>query len=77
MCGTLGEQVGWHYGFTAAGIGMTIALIVYICAIPALPPDELQRARADGAGAGQNKAASPAVLAERTKTQNEYNRVKP
>jgi POT family proton-dependent oligopeptide transporter len=48
VCGTLGEQVGWHYGFTAAGIGMTIALVVYICAIPTLPPDELQRARADG-----------------------------
>ncbi|MGE0034483.1 MAG: peptide MFS transporter [Xanthobacteraceae bacterium] len=48
VCGTLGEQVGWHYGFTAAGIGMTIALVVYICAIPVLPPDELQRARADG-----------------------------
>src|SRR6476661_5702089 len=25
VCGTLGEQLGWHYGFTAAGIGMTIA----------------------------------------------------
>lgn len=36
-----------------------------------------QRARADGAGAGQNKAAPQPVLAERTKTQNEYNRVKP
>jgi len=48
VCGTLGERIGWHYGFAAAGIGMTIALIVYIFAIPVLPPDELQRARADG-----------------------------
>jgi POT family proton-dependent oligopeptide transporter len=48
VCGTLGEQVGWHYGFGAAGVGMTIALVVYICAIPTLPPDELQRARDDG-----------------------------
>src|SRR5215217_6641025 len=45
VCGTLGEQVGWHYGFAAAGIGMTIALIIYIYAIPTLPPDELQRSR--------------------------------
>src|SRR4029453_17663878 len=22
ICGTLGEEVGWHYGFTAAGVGM-------------------------------------------------------
>ena len=24
VCGTLGEDVGWHYGFAAAGVGMTI-----------------------------------------------------
>src|SRR5262245_27282160 len=29
VCGTLGEEVGWHYGFTAAGIGMTTALVIY------------------------------------------------
>jgi POT family proton-dependent oligopeptide transporter len=44
----LGEQFGWHYGFAAAGIGMVIAIIVYVSAIPSLPPDELQRAHAEG-----------------------------
>jgi proton-dependent oligopeptide transporter, POT family len=39
VCGTLGETVGWHYGFAAAGIGMTIGLIVYLAAAPTLPPD--------------------------------------
>jgi POT family proton-dependent oligopeptide transporter len=48
VCGTLGEEVGWHYGFTAAGIGMTLALVIYLFARPSLPPDELQRARASG-----------------------------
>jgi POT family proton-dependent oligopeptide transporter len=24
ICGTLGEKVGWHYGFAAAGVGMCI-----------------------------------------------------
>ncbi len=48
VCGTLGEEVGWHYGFTAAGVGMTIALVVYLYAIPTLPPDELHRARTEG-----------------------------
>ena len=33
VCGTLGEEIGWHYGFTAAGVGMTIALVVYIFAM--------------------------------------------
>ena len=28
--GTLGEKLGWHYGFTAAGVGMTIALAIYV-----------------------------------------------
>ncbi len=29
VCGTLGELYGWHWGFTAAGIGMGIGLIIY------------------------------------------------
>jgi POT family proton-dependent oligopeptide transporter len=29
IAGTLGEEVGWHYGFGAAGVGMLIALAVY------------------------------------------------
>ncbi len=30
VCGTLGEQYNWHYGFGAAGVGMTIGLIQYV-----------------------------------------------
>jgi POT family proton-dependent oligopeptide transporter len=50
ICGTLGETVGWHYGFGAAGIGMTIGLAIYLYALGtyALPPDELHRAKARG-----------------------------
>lgn len=29
VCGTLGEKVGWHWGFGAAGVGMVIGLIQY------------------------------------------------
>src|SRR3984893_18078615 len=39
VCGTLGEELGWHYGFTAAGIGMTLGLIIYLAATPNLPKD--------------------------------------
>jgi POT family proton-dependent oligopeptide transporter len=46
ICGTLGEKVGWHYGFAAAGVGMCIGLSIYLYALPLLPPDELQKARA-------------------------------
>jgi len=30
VCGTLGQKYGWHYGFTAAGVGMVIGLVVYL-----------------------------------------------
>jgi POT family proton-dependent oligopeptide transporter len=29
VCGTLGEKVGWHYGFGAAGVGMLVGLWVF------------------------------------------------
>lgn len=41
ICGTLGEELGWHYGFAAAGVGMLIALGCYLYAQPLLPPDNL------------------------------------
>jgi len=30
VCGTLGQRVGWHYGFGAAGVGMVLGLCVYL-----------------------------------------------
>lgn len=29
VCGTLGQKVGWHWGFGAAGVGMVAGLILY------------------------------------------------
>jgi len=46
VCGTLGEEAGWHYGFAAAGVGMLIGLAIYLYALPFLPPDELPAADA-------------------------------
>jgi POT family proton-dependent oligopeptide transporter len=43
VCGTLGEELGWHYGFAAAGVGMTVGLVIYLLAGPALPPDAFTR----------------------------------
>ena len=41
VTGLLGEKYGFHWGFGAAGIGMTIALVTYIYALASrtLPPD--------------------------------------
>ena len=30
VCGALAVNYGWHYGFAAAGVGMTIGMIVYV-----------------------------------------------
>ena len=30
ICGTLGETLGWHYGFASAGIGLAIGLVTFI-----------------------------------------------
>jgi proton-dependent oligopeptide transporter, POT family len=44
VCGTLGERVGWHYGFAAAGVGMLIGLCIYLYALPMLPQDDMHKA---------------------------------
>jgi POT family proton-dependent oligopeptide transporter len=43
VCGTLGEEMGWHYGFAAAGVGMTLGLAIYLLGTPYLPEDALAR----------------------------------
>ena len=30
VCGYLGQRVGWHYGFVAAGVGMVFGLLIYL-----------------------------------------------
>ena len=45
VCGTLGEKVGFHWGFGAAGVGMLIGLVTYLAGRRWLPP-EPGRARA-------------------------------
>ncbi|MEN0057391.1 MAG: peptide MFS transporter [Bdellovibrio sp.] len=29
VCGTLGQKVGWHWGFGAAGVGMLVSMAIY------------------------------------------------
>ncbi|MGE3109417.1 MAG: peptide MFS transporter [Phycisphaerales bacterium] len=36
VCGTLGEKVGWHYGFASAAVGMILGLVAYIIGKPVL-----------------------------------------
>src|SRR5262249_7220725 len=53
VCGTPCEEVGWHWGFGVAGVGMIIALITYLVGLHrrSLRPHELNRPKAvDAAG---------------------------
>ena len=43
VCGTLGELYGWHYGFSAAGIGMITGLSIYLFGQSWLAPDNLAK----------------------------------
>ncbi len=49
ICGTLGERVGWHWGFAAAGIGMAFGLAFYL-SFRRLLPAEAAPLRRDPAG---------------------------
>ncbi len=39
ICGTLGQTVGWDWGFGAAGVGMVIGLATYLIGRPSMPPE--------------------------------------
>lgn len=45
VVGTLGETVGWHWGFGAAGIGMLIGLAIYVAGQKYLPKEHFDVAR--------------------------------
>jgi POT family proton-dependent oligopeptide transporter len=40
VCGTLGQKVGWHWGFGAAGVGMLLGLFVYWLGSDLIPRGE-------------------------------------
>src|SRR6185437_12244633 len=41
ISGTLGQKVGWHYGFGCAGVVMVIGLVIYLYGRRYLPAEEL------------------------------------
>lgn len=64
VAGTLGERVGWHYGFGVAGVGMVIGLGIYLAGRKHLPPDPiLQRgAKVEKPKLGTQERVTSAVL---------------
>jgi POT family proton-dependent oligopeptide transporter len=41
ISGTLGQDVGWHYGFGCAGVVMVLGLLIYLTGRRYLPAEEL------------------------------------
>lgn len=50
VCGTLGQTLGWHYGFGAAGVGMIAGLVIYLLGQPHLGEDNLTATRRTSSG---------------------------
>jgi len=42
VCGTLGQTLGWHYGFGAAGVGMLLGLALYLWGQRYLVPEPVK-----------------------------------
>ncbi len=64
VCGTLGETVGWHWGFGAAGVGMLISLGIYVSGLRYLPADTLPaRGAARAAASKLTRADLPRLAA--------------
>jgi POT family proton-dependent oligopeptide transporter len=55
VCGTLGEKIGFHWGFVAAGVGMVIGLLVYLSGQKHLAPDLIMQKK----GSRQQKSSEP------------------
>ncbi|HLG89613.1 MAG TPA: peptide MFS transporter [Alphaproteobacteria bacterium] len=45
ICGYLGERVGWAYGFISVGVGLVLALVIYLYGLRYVPQDNLTRSR--------------------------------
>jgi POT family proton-dependent oligopeptide transporter len=56
--GTVGELYGWHWGFTLAGIGMLVGLIIYVCGRGYLPNDGSRGSVAEGSQAGHSTTSA-------------------
>lgn len=42
VCGTLGETLGWHYGFASAGVGILLGIAIYVWGWRDLPPEPMR-----------------------------------
>ncbi len=63
ISGTLGEKVGWHYGFGTAGIVMVLGVLIFLAGRPHLPVEE-----------GESKIDQPGEDRQRTRHRPGWSR---
>ena len=63
ISGTLGEKIGWGWGFGAAGVGMLVGLATYLAGRTWLPPAEPRDPANAGAGSRLTPSEWRTVLA--------------
>jgi POT family proton-dependent oligopeptide transporter len=71
ICGPLGQRVNWHYGFGAAGVGMTLGVIQYMLGKKHIAPG-LERHQRDEAN---ERAAEAAEGRSSSFTREEWRRI--
>ena len=59
IVGTLGEKVGWHWGFGAAGVGMLVALGIYVAGQKYLPREHFEPQGRAAASADNDGLSTP------------------
>ena len=62
VCGTLGENVNWHLGFSAAGVGMALGIVQYVWGWRYLGDVGLLRAASDEWASAQRTFLSGTAL---------------
>jgi POT family proton-dependent oligopeptide transporter len=76
VCGTLAAVYGWHYGFAAAGFGMTLGLILYMAlGQKYLAPDTIMKKKAQRAEERAAAKAPPPEAEKQPFTRHEWARI--
>jgi len=70
VCGYLGQKVGWHWGFAAAGVGMVLGLVQLFFGRRHLPSNERL-----ASGGTANTTPHPGVPGARQLTATEWKRL--
>jgi len=61
ICGWLGQQSNWHFGFAAAGVGMVFGLIQYVLGRKYLTPVSEREVSPDVVNVATDSAPAPAL----------------